>query len=183
MTRFIRLALITGLLLVLMCSSAYAIPDWSFTLVTSGLSAPSGSTLTWEYTISNPDWTNRLVMTGLSSGIFQNGVPDASVFDLPILAPQSTVSGNLFQFTWDATATQGSTNSGYFTLSAEWYDGGFNFLETAPERSAFYAASVDNGGAPVPEPSTLLLLGVGGGAVAMMRGKWRMLRKFRGQFK
>lgn len=145
----------------------WLVTNWSFATspLDGTLSAPAGGTMTWGYSITNPDPLNWLMLSGLSADAFLNGTPDASVFDLPIIAPNSTVSGNLYQFTWDPTAPMDGINSGIFTLTADWYDEEFNFLDGAPNRSAYYMASV----APVPEPSAWLLFGVGLAGLGLYR--------------
>ncbi|HLG21217.1 MAG TPA: PEP-CTERM sorting domain-containing protein [Candidatus Manganitrophaceae bacterium] len=186
--------LIFGLILLLARPSAYAIPDWSFTLIPANgdLSGAPGAAVGWGYEITNLDSNNWLLLTGVSADLFQNGTPDAFIFDYPILAPGATASvpytqpgpvqapSGLYQFTWDAGAPVGFVNSGTFILTAEWYDGdplaGGAFLDFAPDKSALYSVTVTS--AAVPEPATLwpLISGMAG------FGLWRRKVKS-GRFK
>jgi hypothetical protein len=139
-----------------------------------------GSTIGWGYVLGNGTdaW---LELAGLDSGTFEHGMPDAGLFDYPILAPHSTrfvtfnalVSG-LFQLTWDIDAPTGFTNSGLFVLSANFYDGdpliGGAFLSSANEFAAYSASVSTPTPAPVPEPATLLLTSTG---IALL---WRRRR-------
>lgn len=135
------------------------------------ISGAPGSTIGWGYSITNQSATNWLVMTGVSADVFSFGVPNAFVFDFPILAPLTTVTLvydpvnglGLFEFTWDPNAPIGFTNTGLFTVSGEFWDAdpflGGNFVSLGVDQSAAYSATVTQpAGTPVPEPSTLLLM-------------------------
>lgn len=139
--------------------------QWSFSLIEADLAATAGAAVTWKYAITNPDPLNWLMMTGVSADLFAQGIPDGSVFDLPLIAPGTTVTGDLYSFIWDSDAVVGTLNRGIFTLNGEWWDGdpfdGGNFLEGAPERSAWYSVTAEGGPEPIPEPSTLLLTALG----------------------
>jgi len=155
--------------------AAYA-DSFTFTTlpVTGDVSGPVGSTVGWGYTITNQSLTDWLVTTGLTADLFDQGTPN-TLFDFPILAPGSTATlafdslggSGLYELTWDATAHVGFTNNGAFNLSAEWWDGdpfaGGNFLDSASDQQAVYSATVtgDNGSSAVPEPSSIVLLGMG----------------------
>jgi len=144
---------------------AAAMPVWSFSVLPTGgdISGPAASTIGWGYTISNPDPVNSLSLTGLVADPFLNGTPDGSLFDYPIVAPNSTVtvpyngSAGLYALTWDATAPSGFVNSGTFVLSADWLDAGGNFLQAAADQSATYSATVS----AVPAPAAIWLFGSG----------------------
>ena len=107
------------------CTCSYGGPlDWTVTLLPSpDLSGPPGSTLTWGYSIDNLSNTDWLVTTGVNAGVFLNGTPDSSVFDFPIIAPESSADGTLYQFTWDPMAPIGFVNSGTFQITADYYSG------------------------------------------------------------
>lgn len=163
----LALLILGACLALLEISVAVATPVWSFSVLPAGgdISGPAGSTIGWGYTISNPDSVNSLSLTGLVADPFSNGTPDGSLFDYPIVAPNSTVTvpyngstgAGLYALTWDATAPAGFVNSGTFVLSADWLDAGGNYLETATEQSATYSATVS----AVPAPAAIWLFGSG----------------------
>ena len=162
----------------------------SFTFDTTppggGLSGPAGATLGWGYTITNESFTNWLVTTALNAGSFLYGSPNA-LFDFPILSPGQTanvsydaLSGlGLYEFTWDAGALVGFTNNGVFTVSAEWWSGdpvaeGSFVITAAQDMTTPYSVTVTGGTqaqAPVPEPSTLLLVLGGIGLVWLAKSR------------
>jgi hypothetical protein len=141
------------------------------------ISGAAGSTIGWGYSITNNDPTLWLEISGLSADPFQHATADASPFDFPILAPLATWTvqynpatfAGLFQITWDPTAPAGFTNTGFFTLSGNFFDAdplaGGNFVDFAADQVAAYSATVT---AAVPEPGTLTLLSAGL-AVAFVR--------------
>jgi hypothetical protein len=151
--------------------------------VGGAISGTPGSTTGWGYTLTNTSLTDWLMLTNLSADVFQHAVPNASVFDFPILAPGATVTvpwiagiAGLYEITWDLTAPIGLTESGTFIVSGEWWSGdpfgAGQFLQFATDQAASYSATV-TAPASVPEPSTLLLLT---GALAVC---WRRMRATR----
>ena len=146
-----------------------------------------GETIGWGYSITNESLTNWLVLTALSADSFINGNPN-SIFDFPILAPDTTVSlafnanngFGLYELVWDSLAPAGFVNSGSFIASAEWWDGDpfddGNFIDFAEDQSAPYSATVTTAAAPIPEPSTLLLLATGVGALCLKKRRIRSRR-------
>lgn len=149
---------------------------WDFSTIPANgvVSGLPGSTVSWDYRISNNDPINWLVISGLAAGLFVQGVPyDAFDYPIipPVILPGSIVFGRLYEFTWNATAPVGSTNSGQFTLSAEFWDGdpfgGGNFFSLAGDMSTPYTANA------VPVPPSIFLMASG------LVGIWylRRLRK------
>jgi len=136
--------------------------DWTITLLPSAnLSGPPGSTLQWNYSIKNLSDTDTLVLNTLDAGVFQHGTP-LSIFDFPIVGSLDTVSGDLYQFTWDSSAPNGFVNSGTFALTADFYVGNpstddASFDTAAPDKSVDYSVTVADA-ARVPEPGTLALI-------------------------
>jgi len=182
----IRLAVIFLCVAVIFCASPAARAD-SFTFdvlpVGGAISGPPGSTIGWGYTLTNQSANSWLMLTGVSADVFLNGTPDASVFNLPILAPGTTLSQaydplnflGLYQLTWDPTAPVGFVNAGLFNVSGEWWDGdpfaGGQLLGTDSQYAA-YSATVTPV-ATVPEPSTLALLATGLAAFLLRRHRQR----------
>lgn len=158
-----RSAPLAFLPLALVASATAWADTYSFTALPNDVAGPAGSTVGWGYTISNQSSTSWLVVTALSAGIFDHGTPNY-VFDFPDIAPGASVTASfdavglagLYEFTWDASAPAGFVNSGFFILSAQWWDGdplaGGNFLTDALDESAAYSATV-LGSPSVPEPT------------------------------
>src|SRR5215471_6058332 len=120
------------LLAAFFCSliGAQAGTVWSFATIpaSANIAGPAGSTVGWGYSITNPDASQWLVLSSVSADPFVQAMP-LSIFDFPIVAPGITVSqpyngaSGLYQLTWNPGAAPGTTNSGTFVLSAEWWDG------------------------------------------------------------
>ena len=110
---------------------AIAADIYTFT-VPDGVTVESLASLTtgWGYSLHNESSSLWLATTGLSVTAFQHATPDL-LFDFPDLAPGATVTvpydpltpAGLYQIVWDANAPQGFTNSGTFTLTADWWNG------------------------------------------------------------
>lgn len=125
------------------------------------LQGPPGSTVGWGYSLQNHSSSLWLVPVSLNSGSFLNGTPEL-LFDFPILPPSTSAAEpfnlaaalGLFQLTWDSSAPHGFTNTGTFTLEAEWWSddpfAGGVLVAAAPAANADYSAAV----APVPEPGS-----------------------------
>lgn len=167
-TRCLLLVFYVCLILISGAPNVHA--DSFATIPASGdTSGPPGSTEGYGYTIVNSSATDWLEIIALDPVVFQNGIPDASIFDYPIIGPGATVSESydgtlgLYQFTWDLSAPVGFVNSGTFDLTAEFFDGdplnGGNDLGTSEVLSAPFSVTV--AGAAVPEPCTMLLFGSG----------------------
>jgi hypothetical protein len=137
--------------------------SWTFaTTPTDGaVTGSPGETVGWGYTITNDSSTDWLVLTDLVAGNFQNGTPDAFLFDFPVLAPGSTVTEafnpisdtGLYSLQWNSDAPIGFTDAGNFIASAEFYSGdplsGGSFVADASDLSAPYSAIVGSGAATV----------------------------------
>lgn len=146
---------------------------WDFSTIPANgaVSGPPGSTVKWDYHISNTNTNYWLLITVLGVDSFQHGDP-YDAFDYPSIAPGSSADGTLYEFTWYATAPVGFTNSGLFTLSAEFYDrdpfDGGSFVSSAGDDiSKPYTANA------VPVPPSIFLMASG------LVGIWylRRLRK------
>jgi len=143
---------------------------WDFSTIPANgvVSGPPGSTVSWDYRISNNDPINWLVISGLGVDPFEHGVP-YDAFDYPVILPGSFLEGRLYEFTWNLTAPVGFTNSGLFTLSADFYDGDpiNGGLVSSGNMSKPYTANA------VPVPPSIFLMASG------LVGIWylRRLRK------
>ena len=124
-----RVALIITFLVGLLGSPpAFAVPDWSVSLLPASgeIAGAPGATIGWGYTITNLDVDAWLSLSGLNTDPFANGTA-LSLFDFPTLAPGDSVTVpfiadtlGLVQLTWDLTAPAGAVNTGAFLLSGEW---------------------------------------------------------------
>jgi hypothetical protein len=140
---------------------------YTFSLLPSSgnLQGAPGSTAGFGYSIQNQSSSFWLVTTALNSDSFQNASPHV-IFDFPSLAPGGTATEpydsathtGLFEVTWNASAPIGSTDSGNFVLSAEWWNGdplgNGSFVSTAPDSIQPYSVTA------VPEPATFGLAGL-----------------------
>ena len=180
-SRWIMICASPILFFLVASQTAYADPFSFSTIPASGtvIGAP-GSTVGWGYSITNLSSTNWLILTALSAGTFALGTPDATIFDFPIIGPGDTLTvayvpglSGLYQFTWDLNAPAAFENIGTFLLSAEFWSGdpfgGGSFVDFATDQSAPYIARVSSPSTPVPEPSTLLLLGLASGCLLLIR--------------
>ncbi|MTV36040.1 hypothetical protein [Duganella radicis] len=175
--------LLQVLMAMLMPLTAHALP-FTFTLsavpaagVVNGL---PGQTVGWGYQLVNTDTSNWFVPTQLNATSFSLGSPDASYFDFPILAPGATANAVFDQILHTGLygvqifpfALPGQMDSGFFTLSGEWWSGdplaGGIFLQTAA--GVQVAATLEVGIAALPEPGSLLLLAPG---VALLLARQR----------
>lgn len=145
--------------------AALAAPLISFLATPAHVGGVAGSTVGWGYQITNHS-SDYFVASALNADSFQWGSP-LSLFDFPVLAPGATVSQNfsanlagLFQLSWDALAPEGSSNSGLFMLSGDFFSGdplaGGQFIAAAPDAVASYSATLQPG-SQIPEPGALLL--------------------------
>jgi hypothetical protein len=159
---------------MLFCSTiAFADSSYTFSVLppSGNIVGPSGSTIGWGYSITNEDLALWLLTSNLTSSPFAAGTADASLFDFPVVAPNSTVSlpydpvahTGLFALTWDTGAPVGFINTGVFTLSAQFWTGnpsaGGSFLKNAADETSAYSATASSPtGVPLPEPSSLALM-------------------------
>jgi hypothetical protein len=135
---------------------------------TGSVSGSPGSTVGWGYTLTN-NTSNWLEAVDLSAGSFTIGSPVAIIFfDLPILAPQTSVTvqfnaqtdAGLYELDLFPNAPLGASNTGTFLLDSQYFSGdplscGLSCLiGAAPELTANYTATVTS----VPEPASLILL-------------------------
>jgi hypothetical protein len=95
-----RLRLLPSTIAVLLLGSVIASADtMTYTFSTDppsgNIQGTAGSTIGWGYSIMNKDLTDWLVTTTLASDPFGNGIPNASLFDFPIVAPGDRVEPQL----------------------------------------------------------------------------------------
>ena len=171
----VRALLLAALALpALLPARAQAAP-FSFTFETrpagGALNGNPGQQLGWGYSLHNTDTVSWFVPTQLSATSFSLGILDAAYFDFPILAPDQVAGADfdaallqgLYGVLLSAGATAGSSESGTFTLSGEWWNGdpsgGGKLLQLSDAVQAAFAVQV--GVAAVPAPATLPLLAAG----------------------
>jgi hypothetical protein len=135
--------------------------DWTVTLRPSAnLVGAAGSTVEWDYSIQNRDDTDWLVLNSLSAGSFQHGTP-LSIFDFPIVAPLTLLTGPLYRLAFDQNAPGGVVDSGTFDFTADFFTGDPTgsgvFNTSAPDKSVLFSATVATTVA-TPEPGSAVLL-------------------------
>jgi hypothetical protein len=92
-----------------------------------------------------------------------------------VTTPYVVGAPGLAEFTWDASAPAGFTNSGQFMIGAEFWDGdpflGGSFASTLPDFTMAYSISTNDASpVPTPEPASLILVGTAlAGVVAARR--------------
>lgn len=174
--QFLRaiLALYLSLLLPL---AAQALP-FTFTLSAGPaggvVSGAPGQTVGWGYSLVNTDSSNWFVPTQLSAASFSIATPDASYFDFPVLAPGATANALFDQLAHTGLygaqifpfAAPGQSDSGFFTLSGEWWSGdplaGGLFLQASDAVLVPLTLQVEAIAAlPLPGSLALLVLGLG----------------------
>jgi hypothetical protein len=167
-------SLALGLLLTTRPSRADSL---TFTVIPADVSGPAGTTVGWGFSITNTSTSaDYLDISGIDSDLFlaTDGIPDASIFLFPNLAPGQTATQlydpvdqlGLFQFTWNADVPIGTTETGDFTLYGAFCDPSVDIYcaedgsspSTALASAAYSATVISSSTAPVPEPSYFLLL-------------------------
>ena len=126
---FFGVCLALGLLLTTCPSRADSL---TFTVIPPDVSGPAGTTVGWGFSITNTSTSDYLDISGIDSDLFAatDGIPDASIFLFPNLAPGQTETQNydpvdqlgLFQFTWNSGLAVGTKESGQFQLSGAFCD-------------------------------------------------------------
>ena len=170
--------------------------DYDFTVIPADVAGTAGSTVGWNYSITNKSATDWLMLTTLTAGTFDHGTP-IILFDYPIVAPDTTVSQTfdpslltgVYELTWDSTAPVGFVNSGVFDVRGEWWTGNpldpladATFSSVAPDKTAAYSATVT--GAPVvPEPATGLVLSLAAAFMLLHKTKQKDGPKRRGEIR
>jgi hypothetical protein len=149
----------------------------TFTVMPADVSGPAGTTVGWGFTITNTSTTSDyLDISGIDSDLFlsSNGLPDASIFPFPNLAPGQSatqlydpVDGlGLFQFTWNPGLAVGTMETGEFRLLGAFCDPTIDqfcaeddSVVSSVLATANYSATVSSpAGSPIPEPPSSLLL-------------------------
>ncbi len=166
-----KIKLLVLLLILSLIGAVPALADSvTFDLVNASLNGTPGSTLTWQYDVTNHSGGSILGLS-VNSDLWQNGTPDASVFDGfgAGIADGSSMIGSLFSFTADPSVLY-SFNSGSFDLQVLLADG--SVIDLFQNYSATIAPAVS-----VPEPSaaSLLLLTLLGLSLPLL-WRWRQLK-------
>jgi hypothetical protein len=164
---------------VLLVTQAARADSLTFAVLPPDVSGPAGTTVGWGFSITNTSTTtDYLDISSIDSDLFaaSNGVPDASIFLFPNLAPGQTMTQvydpmdglGLFQFTWNAGLATGTTETGNFTLYGAFCDpltdqfcAEDGTVPSTALASAAYSATVGPSGVVTPEPSASLLLATG----------------------
>lgn len=164
---------------MLLCSLLWAPAAQAAPVVFTFATLPAGGALTgnpgdtvgWGYQLVNTDPLNWFVPTQLNASSFSIGIPDASYFDFPVLAPGASATvafdalthTGLFGLQIFAFALPGMSDSGSFALSGEWWSGdplaGGSFLQASDVQLA--PLSVTLAVTAVPLPGSLWLLAPG----------------------
>jgi hypothetical protein len=149
----------------------------TFTVTPVDVTGPAGTTVGWGFTITNSiTSTDYLDLSGIDGDLFASadGVPDASIFLFPNLAPGQSATQpydpvdqlGLFQFTWNPGLPVGTTQSGQFRLmgafcdpTVDQYCAEDDSVPSVVLATADYSATVSAApGTPVPEPSAILIV-------------------------
>jgi hypothetical protein len=145
------------------------------------VSATPGSIFGWGYTLTNNSATNFFISESIDSSLFlsANGIPDASIFDFPILAPLQTVTLaydplnllGLFQFTWNTNVPVGTTETGNFIVYGQFCSdpADSSTCGDVVSGSTSFSATVTSPTTGVPEPSTILFLAAGLASLRLRR--------------
>ncbi len=178
-------------------ASAGNITDFTISTVPAGgsVTAMAGGVNGWGYSITNEDSYEWLSITAVgSTASLQDGTLDSSVFDFPVINPGQTVTvpwmenaSGLFQLTWDSNAPQGYSQSGLFTVDAEWYtenpaDPNCDFNDS-PNSSCFDPNPLQNSAVTpfqasvaTPEPGVGMLLILGSCGLLALAIRRRIIR-------
>jgi len=178
--------------LFLVASGARADAIVLFMATPTDVSGPAGTTVGWGYTITNNTTTDYLDISDIDSdlSLATDGVPDASIFNFPNLAPGETATQDydpgddlgLFQFTWNSDVATGTTETGTFTIygalcgTTDPYCADDGSVTSTVLASADYSVTVAPATVvPTPEPSALAMLVFGMAALGGLR--WRLNRR------
>jgi PEP-CTERM motif-containing protein len=180
--KHVWLSLGVGVFLLTMGVAAYADTITLTTLPANGaVSGTPGTTVGWGYTLTNNSVANFFISESVDSSLVlsANGTADASVFDLPTLAPLQTVSLaydplnllGLFQFTWNTNVPVGTTETGNFMVFGQFCSdpAKLSTCGNVVTGSASFTATVTSPIAAVPEPSTILFLAAGIAGLGLRR--------------
>jgi hypothetical protein len=140
-----------------------AIPSFDFTIPAANLTVAPGGTATFGYEVENTSTEGEtLLLSNLGFNVLFTGFGvETDLFDLVMLAPGATGSGNLFQVAVNPGAPVGPY-AFVATLTVLFDDVNFTSLQQSQ------AVSIDV--QAVPEPATLSLLGAAlCGAAALLR--------------
>jgi hypothetical protein len=160
----------------------------TFTPLPSDITATSGSTVGWGYSISNQTayW---VVSFGLAnSGIVNGSITD--IFDYPVVDPGQTVAQNyafnppggfgnsvgLFEYSVPTEAPAGFVESGTFTFTYQLFTANPDLNPMAlsvgntVDQSAPFSATISSPISTVPEPGTVGLFCIGASLLIACRG-------------